>query len=464
MRQRPATAGAAALAAAAPGPALAHAAEQGFVLLLPTDLYIAGGVAAVAATVLILMLVPPTALARLFRPRRLLAVPPRAVPAVASCLSAGGLAGLVWLGTAGSTDPLRNPLPLAVWTLWWIALVSLQGLAGDLWRTLNPLTGPARLIAAAAGRRSPPLRWPRGLGAAPGLVLFLAFVAFLLADPTPTDPRRLAWIAGLYWLLSLVLTLLFGARWLVSGEVVTILMRTYARAAPFGRRGGFIAVGLWGWQVIARPAPRLAGALFILVLLGSGSFDGLNETFWWLGVIGVNPLDFPGRSAIVGETLAGLVAFNAGLVAAFALAVRLGEWLAGGTGRYGTAFRTLAPSILPIALGYHVGHYLPTLLVDAQYALAALSDPLARGDDLLGLGTFYVTTGFFNTTATVRAIWLAQAGAVVLGHVLAILVAHGLALRLHEGHRRAALSQAPLAAFMVAYTLFGLWLLASPRG
>ena len=30
--------------------------------------------------------------------------------------------------------------------------------------------------------------------------------------------------------------------------------------------------------------------------------------------------------------------------------------------------------------------------------------------------------------------------------------------------RRAVLGQAPLAAFMVAYTFFGLWLLASPRG
>ena len=69
-----------------------------------------------------------------------------------------------------------------------------------------------------------------------------------------------------------------------------------------------------------------------------------------------------------------------------------------------------------------------------------------------------------HTLATVRVIWLTQAGAVIIGHVLAILVAHALALRLHGDHRRAMLSQLPLALFMVAYTLFGLWLLASPRG
>lgn len=440
-----------------------HAAEQGFVLLLPTGLYIAGGVACVALTVLVLMLLPQAAHAALFRPRALWRVPPVRIATATSCLSALVLCGLVWLGLAGSSDPLRNPLPLAVWTLWWIGLVSLQGLLGDLWRCLNPLTGPARLIARAAGRTAP-LRYPRRLGRAPGLVLFLGFVAFLLADPTPADPGRLARVTLAYFAVSLGLVLALGPRWLVCGEVVTMLMRRYARAGICGRRGGRAAAGLWGWQVLARPAASTGQALFVLLLLGSGSFDGLNETFWWLGTIGVNPLEFPGRSAVVRQTVFGLLAFNAGLVAGFAGTVWLGERLVRSGGRFALAFRTLAPSILPIALGYHVGHYLPTFLVDAQYTLAAASDPLARGDDLLGLGEFYVTTGFFNTQATVRLIWLGQAGAVVAGHVLAILLAHGLALRLHPEPGRATLSQAPLAGFMVLYTLFGLWLLASPRG
>ena len=130
----------------------------------------------------------------------------------------------------------------------------------------------------------------------------------------------------------------------------------------------------------------------------------------------------------------------------------------------GQAFRLFAPSILPIALGYHAAHYLTAALVGFQYVLAALNDPLARGQDLLGLGTFYVTTGFFNEQASVRVIFLTQAGAVVLGHVMAILLAHALAVRALGTTRRAALAQAPVALFMIAYTLFGLWLLASPRG
>ena len=55
------------------------------------------------------------------------------------------------------------------------------------------------------------------------------------------------------------------------------------------------------------------------------------------------------------------------------------------------------------------------------------------------------------------------AGAVVGGHVIAILMWHRIALRLFGAQRRAALSQLPIAGFMIAYTRFGLWLLASPQ-
>jgi len=190
----------------------------------------------------------------------------------------------------------------------------------------------------------------------------------------------------------------------------------------------------------------------------------LNETFWWIGVIGLNPLEFPGRSLVMRENLAGLALANAALLAAFAACLWLGERLAGTRRPLAMSFRLFAPSILPIALGYHVAHYLTALLVEGQYVLKALNDPLGTGADFLGLGDFYVTTGFFNTPGTVRAIWLTQAGAVVAGHVVAILLAHALAVRDAGSTRRAVLGQAPLAAFMVAYTFFGLWLLASPRG
>lgn len=452
-------AGLAALAGAAWG----HAAEGGFVLLLPTDLYIAGGVASVAATVLLLAVLPPHAAEAVFRPLPLVRPPRLTLRHATSLLAALLFAFLIWAGRNGPHDPVVNPLPLAVWTVWWIALVSLQGLAGNHWRWTNPWTGPAALLSWLTGLRAP-LRYPRRLGHWPGIATFLAFAGFLLADIAPTDPGRLAVVAGAYWLFAFAGLLLFGPAWLVRAEGLTVMMRAYGRMALFGRARGRLALGLPGWQVMARPKAGAGLAIFVLLMLGSGSFDGLNETFWWFARIGINPLEFPGRSEVIAQNLAGLVAANAALITVFAGTVWLGLRLARADMPLAGAFTLFAPSILPIALGYHVAHYLASFLVEAQYALAAATDPLATGADLLGLGTFYVTTGFFSVESKVRIIWLSQAGAVVAGHVLAILLAHALAVRAFGTTRRAALSQAPLAAFMVLYTLFGLWLLASPRG
>ena len=449
--------------AALPGQALAHASEQGFVLLLPTDIYTAAGVATVALTVLLLALLPARATEMLFRPLATVRQSGVALHRATSSLSAVLVIFLVWRGVSGPHDPTVNPLPLFVWVVWWVVLVSLQGLIGNHWRWTNPWTGPAALLTRLTGSRAM-MRYPRRIGYAPGIVTFLGFAAFLLADPAPTDPHRLAWVVGAYWYLTLMGVTLFGPRWLVRGEALTILMRAYARVGLLGRARGRIALGLWGWQGLIGHRVPLGLAIFIILMLGTGSFDGVNETFLWMGFLGINPLEFPGRSAVVTQNLVGMLVANTALIAVFAACLALGERLAR-TGRgVLDAIRLFAPTLLPIALAYHIAHYLTVLLVDGQYVLAWLTDPLDSAADLLGLGDFHVTTGFFNTPGTVRLIWLLQAGVVVAGHVIAILMSHALALRGHGSNRRAILGQAPLAIFMIGYTFFGLWLLASPRG
>jgi hypothetical protein len=59
-------------------------------------------------------------------------------------------------------------------------------------------------------------------------------------------------------------------------------------------------------------------------------------------------------------------------------------------------------------------------------------------------------------------IWNLQAAGIVLGHILAVVVAHAAVLHLVRARRQVLLLQIPLASLMVAYTLFGLWLLATP--
>ncbi|MCX7644816.1 MAG: hypothetical protein N2Z62_05890 [Rhodobacteraceae bacterium] len=442
------------LLAAAPGAALAHAAEQGFVLLLPTRAWIASGVATVALTVLLVSLLPGRAARGLFAARDL--GPGRPLPGRGMAALAGFLAvpALLAAGLLGPRDPGRNLLPLTVWTVFWVGFPVLHALAGDLWRHANPWRWPAAMLRRAGLR--PCLRPPAGVLPALGLASFLAFAAVLLAHPAPTDPRRLAAMVAGYWAFHLAGALLCGPRWLRRAEGFALFLAACAALAPLAREGGRWRLGLPGWRLLVRPDPGPLAAVFPLAMLAVGSFDGFNETFTWVALLGLNPLEFPGRSFVVLPNLAGLLLSLPALLAVFALTLAAGLALAGRRGT-GAAVRALAPALLPIALGYHVAHYLPSTLVEAQQVAAAVVEPL-------GLGHVHVTTGFFGTLATVRTIWLAQAGAVVAGHVLAVLLGHALALR-HLGQpRAAALSQLPLAAFMVGYTLFGLWLLATPRG
>ena len=451
-------------------PAAAHVSEQALVLLLPTDVYIAAGIAVVVLTILVLAYLPSRISAGLFRTASFRGVPDiRIVSGGTSLLFLAVVTGLVFSGIMGSRDPLENPLPLFIWTVWWMAFIVCQGALGNLWYWVNPWTGLHCLLSPVLDRFSRP-SLPERLGAWPGVVLFFVFGAFFLAYPAPDDPDRLAWVVLAYVVLTFVGMCVFGAdAWLERCECFTMLLRAYARLAPVSPGISESRIGFPGWSIVSSPALSLSQAVFVLVILGIGSFDGLNETFWWLATLGVNPLEFPGRSAIVGETIFGLVGANILLVCLFAVCVQSGLFLLKRVGfdssvGFLEAFGRLALSIIPIAFGYHVAHFLTAFLVNGQYALVAFSDPFSTGANYLGFADTHVTTGFFNSLDSVRVIWLTQAAAVIVGHVVAILLAHAIAVDMFGSRLAAVTSQVPMATFMVFYTLLGLWLLASPRG
>ncbi len=452
-------------------PAHSHASEQGFVLLLPTELYIMAGLSAVALTAVTLVAVPQRFSARIFSTVSLPGIRvPQVYATASSLISFAALVALIGVGLEGPRDPLANPLPLVVWTVWWVAFVVIQGLFGDLWRFVNPWTGLHELLCCFRGAQ-PIAKLPDWLESWPGAAIFFTFSCFALADPAPDDPERLAAIAAAYWAFTFVGMAIFGKRqWLARCECFSMLLTYFARLAPLrlGDRRSFL--GLPGWAIYRAPPATVSDSIFILTVLGIGSFDGLNETFWWLEKIGVNPLEFPGRSAIIPETVLGIVGASAALIVVVGTCVLAGLRLSGhiaaglGSREFQQSFGRLAHSIIPIALAYHFAHYLTSFMVNVQYAVAAATDPLATGADYLNLGTFYVTTGFFNTLDGVRNIWLTQCAAIVLGHVVAVLLAHTIAIDLHGAGRRSAVSQVPLAGLMICYTFLSLWLLSSPRG
>jgi hypothetical protein len=201
-------------------------------------------------------------------------------------------------------------------------------------------------------------------------------------------------------------------------------------------------------------APLDASAfVFVTLALAALTFDGLVDTFWWQGLIGQNPLQPVGRSAVVWPNTVGLLAVWAATMALLALGIGLGRRASGGAFRAGP----VVLSFLAIAAGYHAAHYLMMLLTAGQYTLAALNDPFQVGDSWLGLPPFYVSFGFLADPRVMPLLYGAQFMAILGAHLLAVV----LALRLAGPVRAAA--HLPLTVLMVGYTVLGLWLLSTAR-
>ncbi len=447
-----------------PNAAAAHATGQSFVALLPTGPYMAVGVATVALSIMLLWFLPQRSASTLLPHRNIGRVAAAAaLRNLSSLLMFLALCGGIAAGLNGTRDPLENGLVLGFWVAFWMAAPMLQGYLFDLWGWLSPWRWAVQPLGTLAAR--PVLPLPRHVGVWPAVALLLGFSAFTLADPAPDDPARLAGVISAYMIVTFAGMTLFGPRrWLRQAEFFSVLMAQFGRLSVLARRGARVRAGWPGWQ-LGNSAAFLPGIpVFTLVLLGTGSFDGFNETFVWLDLIGVNPLAFPGRSAVVVPVILGLACANLLLVGLFLVMIVTGDRLVGGGLPASRLLALFAPTILPIALAYHMAHYLPSLLVDGQYVLVALNDPLGTGANLLGVADYYVTTGFFNHRETVRVIWLSQAAVIVFGHVIAVILAHAAAVQLYGNLSRAFRAGLPLAVFMVLYTWLGLWLLAAPKG
>jgi hypothetical protein len=82
----------------------------------------------------------------------------------------------------------------------------------------------------------------------------------------------------------------------------------------------------------------------------------------------------------------------------------------------------------------------------------------ALGWNLLGTATYQSDIGIVGA----RFAWYTAVTAVVLGHIVAVYVAHVIALREFPNPRRALRSQYPMLVLMVGYTMVSLWILAQP--
>ncbi len=453
-------------------PAHAHGFGERYDLPIPLSFYLAGAAAAVIVSFLIAALfvrAGPTvtyARADLIGERGATFLSP--VVLLVKFLALVIFFVTIAAGFIGNQNPYRNIAPTMVWIIWWVGLAYICAFVGDVAALINPWRTLFELLERVHRRRAPArthdLPYPAALGVWPAVALLFAFAWLELIFPNPAIPAVIAAVAVPYAISTLLGMLLFGREtWLQNAELFTVVFGTFARFAPLELRAQPTchvtlrpyAAGLTGTGTVS--SSMMA---FVLLLLATVLYDGALGTPEW----GMLEAFLAERTAGLGDyklfaiRTAGLLVFWLVLLGAFLGVSGIISLLTGRALAPLDIARRFALSLVPIAIGYHLAHYLTFLLIQGQYIIPLASDPFGWGWNLFGTAGYRVNIAIVGA----RFAWYAAVTAILLGHIAAVFVAHLDALQIFGTRTLALRSQAPLTALMVLYTLISLSILAEP--
>lgn len=337
---------------------------------------------------------------------------------------------------------------------------------GNAWPALNPfrtLTGPLPTGL---------VEYPDRLGRWPAVAGLLLLIWLETTTPVTTDPRLLGVAVAGYGVVTVAGALLVGRdAWFRNGDPVSVFLRFYGRVAPFRWTDGRLRASIPAMRLVSGPAEladQRADA-------GESHAAGDGDTDSRL-VTGLDDVAF--AVALVWElTFSGFVTTEQGAAAIRTVAgiglpplLVYGLLFLGGFGVFYGAFRlaarvavsriltarppreltvAFAPSLVAIAAGYHLAHYFAFFLSLAPSLADVLASPLSAPTNPVVL----------TLPGWVSALNIAF---VLVGHLVAIWVAHSTAYRLFPSRLQAIRSQYPFVFVMVGYTAVSLWLISLP--
>lgn len=395
-------------------------------------------------------------------PTKDLFVLPRAVEVLLGALGVAVFALTVYAGIAGTSDQSDNLAPTMIYVVVWVGVPCASLLFGNVWSLLSPWRALGRAtgwVAARFGALPEPLsyrlgRWPAAIG-------LFGFAICELCWAKATEPAPLAILMLLYLVVMAIGMSLYGVdAWTRNADAFGVLFGLIGSLAPVGRRDDgrlHLRVPFSGASWLK---PIAGTSALLAISVGSTAFDGAKE-----GAL-FNDLaqDLQGVFHDIGLSLAVSLelGFVVGLTAAILIVTAI--WVLGmlgmkppeGLDRRALA-RAFAHTLIPIAAGYLVAHYFSLLAYNGQDLWRLASDPLGTGADLFGGADRSIDYGVVSATG----IWYVQVGALVVGHVAALVLAHDRALEIYGSARMATRSQVVMLVLMVAFTCLGLWLLSA---
>jgi hypothetical protein len=381
-----------------------------------------------------------------------------------------GVCTALVIGTVGRQVAAENFATIFTWPVWFRGVGLAAILFGTPWNTLSPWRMLYRALCRLEGEHIAILgEYPDRLGSWPALFGFLVLIGVVEnLTVIPRSPSLTTVILSLYVLAMVCGGMCFGPTWFDHADPLGVLYRLFGRVSGVSteRTGsGDVRVGFRPpWHGCQRPVAGFALAAFVVAAVYTVSFDGFTNTQLYQTLLfDVRDALGTGPPTSVLLYLSGLVLF----VGTFAMTGALGDTLGtvsgvgcktvadgGTTANWRGAVRAFAPTVLPIAAAYDVGHNYPYVIRSTARLAGIVVEPLGLGG---GLGSID-PLGWLS----LPAFWGSQVLLIVVGHIVAVVAAHHVAVERYSSVSAARRGHLPLVVLMIGYTVLSLWIISQP--
>ena len=329
-----------------------------------------------------------------------------------------------------NNEPAKTSItPLILWIFLWIAVPVLGLVFGDLYAKFNPLA----LIVNREGVSS---------NVYFASFLFLCLTWFELVWNKPGNPRHI----GVVFLVLLVVVSAvqkFYNKTLIEVDPLLLLHHLYSKMRITNSKPVFRTL----LNNISNLAQLKGMEYFILLMIGTVTYDGLRETTFWFDLFGSQTY----------QTSFSTVAFllmNLLIIVFYRFACYFAIRVSGEDLNLNEISLKFGHTMLPIAFAYHVTHYLSLLLFEFQTVIYRLNDPFGFGWNL-----FNVQEPEVNYFLEPIALWTIMVIVTLAGHMLSVVLAHDLSVKLF-GHQKSDKTQYVFLFITVALTLQALFVLS----
>ena len=336
---------------------------------------------------------------------------------------------LVAPGIFGNESSKTSVAPLILWVFLWIGVPVLGLLFGDIYSKFNPLN----LFSLKSDK-------PESVYFA--CILFIGLTWFELVWRKPGNPLNIA-IVLITLFVCVNLLRYFLKKSLIEVDPLLLLHYLYSKLKLFNSRPYFRSL----LDNIGNLAKLKGIEYFVLLMIGTVTYDGLRETTFWYN-------QFGSRTDDMGFSTMMFLIMNLGTILFYRFACFFAIKVGGSDLKLNHVSNLFGHTMLPIAFAYHVTHYLTLLLFESQTFFYRFNDPIGIGMNILN-----VEEPTINYFIEPLVIWGIQVAVTLLGHMLSVVLAHDLAVKLF-GHQQSDKTQYIFLFITVALTLQALFVLS----